>query len=95
MTLVIIAGGFDLSVGAIFAMGVVNGLVITSLKVQSFLTTSATRLILKGFAAWLAAAIATSRVSTGQAWAGLGFELGATAFILGGTSIYGGVGAVW
>jgi ribose transport system permease protein len=209
MTLVIIAGGFDLSVGAIFAMGavasawialhfdpyvglllapfiglamgVVNGLVITLLKVHSFLATIATSLIFKGiavvlsdgrlipvrmpeftwlgrdklggvfiaiwvmvafallltfvltrtslgrqilavggnaeaailsgiradrirvitfaiagFAAGLAAAIATSRVSMGQASAGAGFELDAiAAVILGGTSIHGGVGAVW
>lgn len=209
MTLVIIAGGFDLSVGAIFAMGavasawialhfdpyvgllmspfiglamgLVNGLVITLLKVHSFLATIATSLIFKGiavvlsdgrlipvrmpeftwlgrgklggvfiaiwvmvifallltfvltrtslgrqilavggnaeaailsgiranririitfaiagFAAGLAAAIATSRVSMGQAAAGAGFELDAiAAVILGGTSIYGGVGAIW
>jgi ribose transport system permease protein len=209
MTLVIIAGGFDLSVGAIFAMGavasawialnfdpyvglimspfiglamgVVNGLVITLLKVHSFLATIATSLIFKGiavvlsdgrlipvrmpeftwlgrdklggvfiaiwvmvifallltfvltrtslgrqilavggnaeaailsgiradrirvitfaiagFAAGLAASIATSRVSMGQASAGVGYELDAiAAVILGGTSIYGGVGAVW
>lgn len=209
MTLVIIAGGFDLSVGAIFAMGAVasawiavnfdpyvglllspfiglalgavNGLVITVLKVHSFLATIATSLIFKGiavvlsdgrlipvrmpefiwlgrgklggvfiaiwvmlafalilsfiltrttlgrqilavggnqeaatlagirvnrikiltfaiagFAAGLAAAIATSRVSMGQASAGAGYELDAiAAVILGGTSIYGGVGAIW
>ncbi len=209
MTLVIIAGGFDLSVGAIFAMGAVasawialhfdpyvglllspfiglalgcvNGLVITMLKVHSFLATIATSLIFKGiavvlsngrlipvrmpeftwlgrdklggvfisiwvmvifalilsfiltrtslgrqilavggnaeaailsgiranrvriitfaiagFAAGLAAAIATSRVSMGQASAGAGLELDAiAAVILGGTSIYGGVGAIW
>lgn len=209
MTLVIIAGGFDLSVGAIFAMGavvsawvalnfdptvglilapfvglllgVVNGLVITGLNVHSFLATIATSLIFKGiavvmsdgrlipvrmdaftwlgreklagvfvsiwvmaafalllsliltrsalgrqilavggnqeaailsgiragrvkvmtfaaagFAAGLAASIATSRVSMGQASAGTGLELEAiAAVILGGTSIYGGVGAVW
>ena len=209
MTLVIIAGGFDLSVGAIFAMGavasawialnfdpyvglllapviglamgVVNGLVITLLRVHSFLATIATSLIFKGiavvlsdgrlipvrmpeftwlgrdklggvfiaiwvmvifallltfvltrtslgrqilavggnaeaailsgiradrirvitfaiagFAAGLAASIATSRVSMGQASAGVGYELDAiAAVILGGTSIYGGVGAVW
>ena len=209
MTLVIIAGGFDLSVGAVFAMGAVvsafvalhvdpyvglllapvvglilgllNGLVITVLKVHSFLATIATSLIFKGiaivisdgrlipvrmadftwlgrgklggvfiaiwvmvafalllsfiltrsslgrqilavggnpeaailsgiranrvrvitfaiagFAAGLAAAIATSRVSLGQASAGTGFELDAiAAVILGGTSIYGGVGAIW
>lgn len=209
MTFVIIAGGFDLSVGAIFAMGavvsawialnvdpylglilaplvglalgVINGLVITLLNVHSFLATIATSLIFKGiaivisdgrlipvrmdeftwlgreklggvfvsiwvmaifaliltfvlirtalgrqilavggnqeaailsgiranrvkvitfaasgFAAGLAAAIATSRVSMGQAAAGTGLELEAiAAVILGGTSIYGGVGAVW
>ena len=209
MTLVIIAGGFDLSVGAIFAMGAVtsawvalnfdpyvglllapviglvlgimNGLVITLLQVHSFLATIATSLIFKGiavvmsngrlipvrmteftwlgrdklggvfiatwvmvafavllsfvltrtslgrqilavggnpeaailsgiranrirvitfavagFAAGLAAAIATSRISMGQAAAGTGLELNAiAAVILGGTSIYGGVGAVW
>lgn len=209
MTLVIIAGGFDLSVGAIFAMGAVasawialhfdpyvglilspviglalgcvNGLVITLLKVHSFLATIATSLIFKGiaivisdgrlipvrmdeftwlgrdklggvfiaiwvmvvfavflgflltrtglgrqilavggnaeaavlsgiradrvriitfaiagFAAGLAASIATSRVSMGQAAAGAGYELDAiAAVILGGTSIYGGAGAIW
>jgi ribose transport system permease protein len=209
MTLVIIAGGFDLSVGSIFAMGavvsawialnfdpyvglilapfvglilgVVNGLVITLLNVHSFLATIATSLIFKGiavvmsdgrlipvrmdeftwlgrekiggifvsiwimvgfavlltlilnrttigrqifavggnqeaailsgiranrvriftfaaagFAAGLAASIATSRVSMGQASAGAGLELEAiAAVILGGTSIYGGVGAIW
>ena len=209
MTLVIIAGGFDLSVGSIFAMGAVcsawlalhvdpyfgllmapviglalgtvNGVVITALKVHSFLATIATSLIFKGIAivisdgrlipvrmaeftwlgrekiggvfiavwvmiafaliltfalnrtvfgrkvfsvggneeaailsgirtnrikiatfalaglaAGLASAIAVSRISMGQASAGTGMELQAiAAVILGGTSIYGGVGAVW
>jgi ribose transport system permease protein len=49
-----------------------------------------------GLAAGLAAAIAVSRISSGQAQAGAGLELQAiAAVILGGTSIYGGVGAVW
>ena len=209
MTLVIIAGGFDLSVAAIFAMGSVmsawialhvdpylglflapfiglilgtmNGVVINALRVHSFLATIATSLIFKGvaivisdgrlisvrldtftwlgrdklggvfiaiwilvafaailtfvlnrttfgrrvfavggnevaavlsgirtdrvktatfaiagFAAGLAAIIATSRVALGQAGAGQGMELQAiAAVILGGTSIYGGAGAVW
>ena len=209
MTLVIIAGGFDLSVAAIFAMGSVmsawialhvdpylglfvapfiglilgtmNGVVINALRVHSFLATIATSLIFKGvaivisdgrlisvrldtftwlgrdklggvfiaiwilvafaailtfvlnrttfgrrvfavggnevaavlsgirtdrvktatfaiagFAAGLAAIIATSRVALGQAGAGQGMELQAiAAVILGGTSIYGGDGAVW
>ena len=49
-----------------------------------------------GFAAGLASIIATSRVALGQAGAGQGMELQAiAAVILGGTSIYGGTGAVW
>ena len=49
-----------------------------------------------GFAAGLASIIATSRVALGQASAGEGMELQAiAAVILGGTSIYGGEGAVW
>ena len=209
MTLVIIAGGFDLSVAATFAVGSVtsawialhvnpylglllapfvglalgtlNGVVINALRVHSFLATIATGLIFKGvaivisdgrlisvrledfiwlgrgkfldvfnavwimvafaliltfllnrtafgrrvfavggneeaailsgirtdrvktatfafagFAAGLAAVIATSRVALGQAAAGEGMELQAiAAVILGGTSIYGGSGAVW
>jgi ribose transport system permease protein len=209
MTLVIICGGFDLSVGAIFAvasvtaawlalnvhpyaglaaapligmaLGVVNGLTITALNIHSFLATLATGLVFRGiailitggtllpvrlddftwlgrgrigvvfyavivlvvfavaltlllnrstlgrkifavggneeaailsgirtrrikiiafsingFAAGLAAAIATSRISLGQATAGAGMELEAiAAVIIGGTSIYGGQGAVW
>lgn len=209
MTLVIIGGGFDLSVGAIFAMGavssawvalhvdpyvglllapvmglalgIVNGLAITLLNVHSFLATIATSLIFRGIAivisdgrlipvrmdeftwlgrdkfagifiavwvmvafaiiltlvlnrttfgrrvysvggneeaailsgirtdrikiatfaiaglaAGLGSAIAVSRISMGQASAGMGMELQAiAAVILGGTSIYGGQGAVW
>lgn len=209
MTLVIIAGGFDLSVGATFAMGsvssawialnvdpylglalapfigmgfgILNGIVITRLKVHSFLATIATALIfsgtatylsdgrlisvrleefvwlgrgsflgvfnaiwimlifagaltflltrttfgrrvfsvggnieaailsgirtdririvtfaIAGFAAGLASIITTSRVAVGQSTAGQGMELQAiAAVILGGTSIYGGQGAVW
>lgn len=49
-----------------------------------------------GFAAGLASAIAVSRVSLGQATAGSGMELQAiAAVIIGGTSIYGGQGAIW
>lgn len=49
-----------------------------------------------GLAAGVAAAIAVSRISSGQPLAGEGLELQAiAAVILGGTSIYGGVGAVW
>lgn len=209
-TLVIVAGGFDLSTGAIFAvasvsaawvglhhdpvlglalaplaglgLGVVNGLIITGLRVHSFLATLATSLVyrgiavlitggslisltndttftklgrgklvgisyaiiilvavlllltflahrtvagrhiyavggnvdaavlsgvrtrriqvltfaLSGTAAGVAGAITVSRVATGSAQAGDGIELQAiAAIILGGTSVYGGEGAVW
>lgn len=209
-TLVIIAGGFDLSTGAMFAvaavsaswiglnvseelglvlapvvglmLGLINGLVVTGLRVHSFLATLATSLVyrglavlitggslisltnnetfsalgrgriwqinyavfilmaafigfsflltrtvpgrhiyavggnlnaavlsgvrnlriqvltfaLSGLAAGIAGAITVSRVATGSAQAGLGLELQAiAAVILGGTSIYGGEGAVW
>lgn len=51
---------------------------------------------LTGFAAGLAGVIAVSRISMGQPQAGAGMELDAiAAVILGGTSIYGGKGAVW
>ena len=49
-----------------------------------------------GFAAGIAAAVQVSRISLGTSQAGLGMELQAiAAVILGGTSIYGGSGAVW
>lgn len=209
-TMVIIAGGFDLSTGAIFAvanvlaawmavhfgsvtlglaltpligliLGSINGLIVTRLKIHSFLATLASSLayraiavlitggalisvsdphfatlgrekflgvfwaiyVLAGFvlvagfllnrttygrhvfaiggnpeaaelsgiavdrvrvmvfgfsglAAGLASAIAVSRVASGQPLAGTGIELQAiAAIILGGTSIYGGMGAIW
>ncbi|MDR2321428.1 MAG: ABC transporter permease [Microbacterium sp.] len=52
--------------------------------------------VLSGLAAGAAAAIGVSRISSGQPLAGAGLELSAiAAVILGGTSIYGGIGAVW
>ena len=49
-----------------------------------------------GFASGIAAAVQVSRISLGTYQAGLGMELQAiAAVILGGTSIYGGSGAVW
>jgi ribose transport system permease protein len=52
--------------------------------------------VLSGLAAGMAAAIGVSRISSGQPQAGLGIELDAiAAIVLGGTSINGGVGAVW
>ncbi|MBS3180635.1 ABC transporter permease [Leucobacter manosquensis] len=52
--------------------------------------------VISGLAAGTAAAIGVSRIASGQPLAGAGLELSAiAAVILGGTSIYGGVGAVW
>jgi ribose transport system permease protein len=51
---------------------------------------------LSGLAAGIAAAIGVSRIGSGQPQAGAGLEFDAiAAVILGGTSIYGGLGAVW
>jgi ribose transport system permease protein len=51
---------------------------------------------LSGFASGIAAAIGVSLVSSGQPQAGAGLQMSAiAAVILGGTSIYGGRGAVW
>lgn len=208
-TLVIIAGGFDLSTGAIFGLasvagawvavkvdpivgllaaptigavaGLVNGLVITGLRVHSFLVTLATSLVFggvavlisggflipvrdhqftvvgqghllsipggvvvfgvfsivasvilrrtivgryvyavggnseaaelsgvavprivaftfffSGLAAGIAGMVAVSKIASGEATSGTGLELRAiAAIILGGSSVYGGEGAVW
>jgi len=51
---------------------------------------------LSGLAAGVAAAIGVSRIASGQPLSGAGLELSSiAAVVLGGTSIYGGVGAVW
>lgn len=51
---------------------------------------------ISGLAAGLAGVIVASRVATGQADVGTGFELTAiAAIVVGGTSIQGGDGAVW
>jgi ribose transport system permease protein len=78
----------------VFAVGgneeaaILSGVRVNAVKIGTFALT--------GFAAGLASAIATSRISMGQPQAGAGMELEAiAAVILGGTSIYGGQGAVW
>ncbi|WP_329378076.1 ABC transporter permease [Streptomyces sp. NBC_01716] len=51
---------------------------------------------LSGLAVGIAGAIGVSRLASGQPQAGTGLELQAiAAVILGGSSIYGGIGAVW
>jgi ribose transport system permease protein len=52
--------------------------------------------LISGLGAALAGILAASEVSTGQADAGVGLELTAVAaIVVGGTSIWGGEGAVW
>jgi ribose transport system permease protein len=51
---------------------------------------------ISGLSAGLGGVLAASRISTGEASAGVGIEFQAiTAAIVGGTSIYGGEGAIW
>lgn len=77
-----------LSVGGNEEAAILSGIRTKSIKIATF--------AIAGLAAGLASSIAASRVSMGQASAGTGMELQAiAAVILGGTSIYGGRGAVW
>jgi ribose transport system permease protein len=76
------------AVGGNEEAAILSGVRVNAVKIGTF--------ALSGFAAGLASAIATSRISMGQPQAGAGLELEAiAAVILGGTSIYGGQGAVW
>jgi ribose transport system permease protein len=78
----------------IFAIGgnedasILSGIKVSLVKIFAF--------SFCGFASGIAAAVQVSRISLGTSQAGLGMELQAiAAVILGGTSIYGGSGAVW
>lgn len=76
------------SVGGNEEAAILSGIRTSQVKIATF--------ALAGLAAGLASIITTSRVALGQASAGQGMELQAiAAVILGGTSIYGGQGAVW
>ncbi len=76
------------SVGGNEEAAILSGIRTNRIKIATF--------AIAGLAAGLASAIAASRISLGQATAGTGMELQAiAAVILGGTSIYGGRGAVW
>lgn len=77
-----------LAVGGNEEAAILSGIRTDRIKIATF--------AIAGFAAGLASIITTSRVALGQASAGEGMELQAiAAVILGGTSIYGGQGAVW
>ncbi|MCR9139987.1 MAG: ABC transporter permease [Alphaproteobacteria bacterium] len=76
------------SVGGNEEAAILSGVRTNRVKIATF--------AIAGMAAGLAAAISVSRISMGQPGAGIGMELQAiAAVILGGTSIYGGSGAVW
>ena len=77
-----------LSVGGNEEASILSGIRTNRIKISTF--------ALAGLAAGLASSISVSRISMGQASAGAGMELQAiAAVILGGTSIYGGSGAIW
>lgn len=76
------------AVGGNIEAAVLSGIKTSRIQVMTF--------ALSGLAAGLAGAITVSRIATGSPQAGTGIELLAiAAVILGGTSIYGGEGAVW
>lgn len=81
-------GRYVFAVGGNQEAAELSGLRVNWVKVGTF--------AFSGVAAGVAAAIAVSRISSGQPLAGEGIELQAiAAVILGGTSVYGGAGAVW
>jgi ribose transport system permease protein len=81
-------GRYVLSVGGNPEAAELSGVRVDRVKLYTFLYS--------GLAAGIAAAIGVSRIGSGQPQAGNGLQLLAiAAVILGGTSIYGGVGAVW
>lgn len=83
-----VVGRFIYAVGGNREAAVLSGVRTARIQVFTF--------ALSGLAAGVAGAVTVSRVATGSAQAGLGLELVAiAAVILGGTSIYGGEGAVW
>jgi ribose transport system permease protein len=81
-------GRYVYAVGGNHEAAELSGISVNRIRVAVF--------ALSGLAAGLASAIAVSRVASGQPLAGTGIELQAiAAIILGGTSIYGGMGAIW
>ena len=91
MTLVLnrtLLGRYVFAVGGNSEAAALAGVRVRAVTVTTF--------VMSGLASGIAGAIQVSRISSGQPQAGLGIELQAiAAVILGGTSIYGGVGAVW
>ena len=83
-----VAGRHIYAVGGNVDAAVLSGVRVRRVQILAF--------TLSGVAAGIGGAITVSRVATGSAQAGEGVELQAIAsIILGGTSVYGGEGAVW
>ena len=81
-------GRYIVAVGGNEEAAILSGVRVNAVKVWTF--------VFSGLAAGIAGAISVSRISSGQPQAGEGLELQAiAAIILGGTSIYGGAGAIW
>jgi ribose transport system permease protein len=81
-------GRYVFAVGGNEEAAILSGINISLIKISTFALT--------GMAAGIAGVITVSRISMGQPQAGEGLGLQAiAAVILGGTSIYGGAGAVW
>lgn len=81
-------GRYVFAVGGSEEAAVMSGISVDRIRITVF--------ALSGLAAGVASSIAVSRVASGQPLAGTGLELQAiAAIILGGTSIYGGMGAIW
>jgi ribose transport system permease protein len=81
-------GRYVFAVGGSEEAAVMSGISVDRIRIAVF--------ALSGLAAGVASSIAVSRVASGQPLAGTGLELQAiAAIILGGTSIYGGMGAIW
>jgi ribose transport system permease protein len=81
-------GRFIFAVGGNEEAALLSGVSVARIKIVAF--------VLSGIASGIAGAITVSRIASGQPQAGEGVELQAiAAIILGGTSIYGGAGAIW
>ena len=81
-------GRYVFAVGGNEEAALLSGIRVNRIKVLAF--------GLSGFAAGLAGTIEVSRIASGQPTAGGEITLDAiAAIILGGTSIYGGAGAIW
>jgi ribose transport system permease protein len=81
-------GRYIFAVGGNLEAAQLSGVQVGRVRIVTF--------VISGLAAAMAGVLSASRVSTGQADAGIGLEINAIAAILiGGTSIAGGDGAVW